>query len=149
MACYCLWFGLGCASVSFTVQVLLVEDDLDSRGIYRLMLEALGFSVIGAANGKDAIGAAIDANPDLILIDLDPPEVDGLVTVGAIRAIITLGGLPIIAMTAHPLTFTIENAMRAGCNDYLRKPLTTNNLSLALSRFSGGLRIGTSPQRRA
>ena len=119
----------------------MAEDDQDSRETYRTMLEKLGHHVIEAINGKEAVEVAIDGTPDLVLIDLSMPEVDGLLAAAALRTITTFSRLPIIAMTAYPHTLSWDKAMRAGCDAYLPKPFTQENLAAVLSIFSARRRV--------
>jgi len=117
------------------MKVLLVEDTDEDRGVLRLMLETLGHHVIEARDGKQAVQATIDQNPDVVLMDLAMPEVDGLEATAAIRAISRFEGrLPIIAMTAFQETLSEENARNAGCDDYLLKPIELQDLSAAFDR---------------
>lgn len=118
------------------MRVLLVEDNQDSRETYRVMLEQLGHEVIEAINGKEAVAVAVDRIPDLVLMDLSMPEVDGLLAIAALRTISTFGHVPIIAMTAYPQQLTLNKAINAGCDAYLSKPFSLENLSAALGRFS-------------
>src|SRR5207253_5902686 len=103
-----------------------------SRETYRTMLEKLGHHVIEAINGKEAVEVAIDGTPDLVLIDLSMPEVDGLLAAAALRTITTFSRLPIIAMTAYPHLLSCDKAMRAGCDAYLPKPATEEDLAAVL-----------------
>src|SRR5437867_3574814 len=123
------------------MRVLLVEDNQDSRETYRTMLEKLGYDVIEAVNGKEAIEVALDGTPDLILMDLSMPEVDGLVATAALRSITIFTRLPIIAMTAYPQALSFNQAKRAGCDGYLAKPFTQENLAAVLSKFSVRRRV--------
>jgi len=118
------------------MRVLLVDDTDDSREVIRVMLQALGHEVVEATNGKDAVAAAIRRVPELGLIDLAMPDVDGLQVIGAVRAISSLRDFPIIAMTAYPQHMTAQKAKDAGCNAYLAKPFNLHDLSLAVDRFS-------------
>jgi CheY-like chemotaxis protein len=120
------------------MKVLLVEDVEDSRGALRAMIERLGHHVIEATNGKEAVQATIDHNPECVLMDLALPEVDGLQATAAIRAISRFEGrLPIIAMTAFHEAFSQDKAFRAGCDGYLRKPIDLDNLRDAFKEFCG------------
>jgi CheY-like chemotaxis protein len=118
------------------MRVLLVEDIPESRETYRVMLERLGHEVVEAINGKEAVAAAVDRIPDLVLMDLNMPETDGLLGIAALRTISTFGHVPIIAMTAYPQQLTLNRAIDAGCDAYLQKPFSLENLSAALGKFS-------------
>ena len=100
------------------------------------MLLRLGHEVVEATNGREAVAAAVARIPDLVLMDLSMPEVDGLVGIAALRTISRFRQVPIIAMTAYPQQLTLHNAINAGCNAYLAKPFSLEDLSAALGRFS-------------
>jgi two-component system, cell cycle response regulator DivK len=119
--------------------ILVVEDSADTRAIIRLELERWGYTVIEAANGREAIEIAGCACPDLILMDLNMPEVDGLTAAQAIREHgERCAGVPILAITAYD-TFGIEEAAReAGCDAYIRKPLDMPQLEKTVSGFLYG-----------
>ena len=114
--------------------VLVVEDSGDTRTIIRLELERWGYRVIEAANGREALEIVEEFCPDLILMDLNMPEVDGLTAAQAIRHYDeNCAGVPIIAVTAFD-TFGIEEAAReAGCDAYIRKPFDMPRLEKTVS----------------
>jgi len=120
------------------MKVLLVEDVDESRYVLRAMIERLGHRVIEAANGKEAVKTALDSTPDLVLMDLSMPEVDGLQATAALRAISVfkdMNHLPVIGITAYPETLYVDKAFKAGCDAYLRKPVDLADLGAALRRF--------------
>jgi CheY-like chemotaxis protein len=119
--------------------VLVVEDNDDTRTIVRLELEKYGYQVVEAGNGREAIKLASRACPDLILMDLNMPEVDGLTAAQAIRQLGEhCAGVPILAVTAYD-TYGIEEAAReAGCDAYIRKPLDFPSLEKTVSGFLYG-----------
>lgn len=118
--------------------VLVVEDHIDTRAVIRLELERCGYNVVEAANGREALKIVEGFCPDLIVMDLQMPEVDGLTAAQAIRHCgRKCAGVPIVAVTAYD-TFGIEEAAReAGCNAYITKPL--DNLSQLEKTVSGFL----------
>ncbi|MFL6253589.1 MAG: response regulator [Pyrinomonadaceae bacterium] len=119
--------------------ILVVEDSADTRAIIRLELERWGYTVVEAADGREAIEMTESACPDLILMDLNMPEVDGLTATQAIREYDTrCADVPILAITAYD-TFGIEEAAReAGCDAYIRKPLDMPQLERTVSGFLYG-----------
>lgn len=119
--------------------ILVVEDSVDTRVIIRLELERWGYRVIEAADGREAIGIVEASRPDLILLDLNLPEVDGLTAAQAIRRLGEgCAGVPILAITAYD-TFGIEEAAReAGCDAYIKKPLEMQMLEKTVSGFLYG-----------
>ena len=103
--------------------VLVVEDDDDSRFFMRLELERLGYIVSEAENGEKAIELACNERPDVILMDLGLPVLDGIAATERIRATDGLSGVPVIAVTAHHETDFREEAKAAGFNAYVTKPI--------------------------
>jgi len=120
------------------MKVLLVEDVDESRAVLRAMIERLGHRVVEATNGKEAVKSALDSGPDVVVMDLSMPEVDGLQATGALRSISSFrdeNHLPVIAMTAFPENLSRDKAYRAGCDGYLRKPVDLTDLDAALRPF--------------
>ena len=117
--------------------ILLVEDIEDNRDFLRVMIESLGHEVLEAVNGKDGLRVALKQKPDLILMDLSMPEVDGFQATGAIRSISSLIHIPIIAVTAYPKHLWMEKAMDAGCDAFLSKPVSREALKEVIERFDG------------
>lgn len=103
--------------------VLLVEDYEDNRLMMRHLLELSGYQVFEAANGEQAINLARLELPDLILMDLSLPQVDGLSATRQIRAIPNLRDVPIVAVSAHDAADFHAEAMASGCNEYVAKPI--------------------------
>ncbi len=109
------------ASGSEAVTILVAEDHADSREALRALLEATGYNVRVATNGREAIDAALASPPDLILMDLMMPEVDGFHATRALRAREEFRDVPILALTA--MEGSKERALAAGCDDYMLKPI--------------------------
>ena len=118
------------------VLILLVDDVHDARQAHRGMLETMGHEVIEASDGKGAIQIAATSPPDTIVMDLNMPDIDGLVAVAAIRTISPLRSVPIVGVTAFPQFQPREKALAAGCTAYLEKPLTIDNLASVLHKLS-------------
>lgn len=130
--------GLGIMGNSggYISTVLVVEDNDDTRTVIRFELERYGYQVIEARNGQEAIALAERACPDLILMDLNLPKVDGLTAAQAIRRMgEKCADVPILAVTAYD-TYGIEEAAReAGCDAYIRKPIDFPDLEKTVSGF--------------
>lgn len=109
-----------------TGTILVAEDHLDSRDALRVLLEAFGYRVLLAVNGRQAVDVALAQRPDLILMDIMMPELDGFEATRTIRGYASLRGTPIIAVTA--MEGARELALRAGANDYVRKPIDIRSL---------------------
>jgi len=116
-----------------SLTVLVVDDYPDSRTVFRRLMEARGCAVVEAADGEQAVEAARRARPDMILLDLNMPRLDGLAAAQRIRRLRgACGGVPIIAITAFDTYGMKEAAEEAGCNAYLTKPIDTENLDRTL-----------------
>ncbi|HTI62137.1 MAG TPA: response regulator [Gemmatimonadaceae bacterium] len=102
--------------------VLLVEDNEDNLIIYSTILRFGGYRVVEAHDGRAALAAARSANPDLILMDVSIPYIDGLEVTRRLKADPATRHVPIIALTAHALTTDRERALEAGCDGYISKP---------------------------
>lgn len=108
--------------------VLLVEDYEDNRLMMRHLLEMSGYQVFEAANGEQAIKLARLKTPDLILMDLSLPQVDGLSATRQIRAVPYLKEVPIVAVSAHDTPEVHAAALASGCNEYVTKPIDFGQL---------------------
>lgn len=115
--------------------VMVVEDYDDTRVMLRKVLEMKGCRVVEAANGREAVELAASECPALILMDLDLPILDGIQATNAIRRMEALGGVPIIAVTAYPMSFTKVRAFAQGCNEYMPKPIDPAQLDDVLRRY--------------
>ena len=111
-----------------TPVVLLVEDSEDTRRVLSFELRHGGCRVLTACDGLEAVSTALSARPDLILMDLNLPRLDGLAAAERIRAHAELSEVPIIALTAFDTYGIKEAAAEAGCQDYLLKPLRPGEL---------------------
>lgn len=109
--------------------ILLVEDSEDTRYFMRLELEHCGYSVIEAADGKTAVELALQERPDIILMDLSLPNVDGIEATRQIRQEPALKKVPIIAITAHHESAFRQDAAASGFDAYVTKPVDMNFLS--------------------
>jgi CheY-like chemotaxis protein len=103
--------------------VLLVEDTEDNRFMMRRLLEMTGYRVVEAMNGEEAVRLAQAESPSLILMDLSLPVIDGLAATRLIRKVPELKSTPIIAVSAHDTSDFRSEAIEAGCNTYVTKPI--------------------------
>lgn len=108
--------------------VLLVEDTEDNRFMMRRLLEMSGYRVVEAMNGEDAVKLAQSEMPHLILMDLSLPVIDGLAATRLIRKLPGFKTTPIIAVSAHDTSDFQSEAIQAGCNCYITKPIDFNEL---------------------
>jgi two-component system cell cycle response regulator DivK len=109
-------------------RVLLVDDYPDAREMYSVYLEFSGFHVVEAANGIEALQRAVDALPDIILMDLSLPVMDGWEAMRRLKADVRTAHIPIVALTGHALAGISEGAKRAGCNAFVTKPCLPEDL---------------------
>jgi CheY-like chemotaxis protein len=114
--------------------ILVVEDYPDTRSFMRFMLEDYGYEVVEAENGEKAVEAVKYNPPDLILMDMSMPVMDGLTATKTIRKFDGMARLPIIAVTAYGQSY-YRQAMEAGCDDLINKPLDPNVLKPILNQY--------------
>jgi CheY-like chemotaxis protein len=114
--------------------VLLVEDFADARSFMKLLLENNGYKVIEAQDGYEAVEIAQHNSPDIILMDLSLPNMDGFTATEIIRKFDGFSKTPIIAVTAHADSY-FKKAIESGCNDLLSKPLDINHMEIMLNHY--------------
>ncbi len=114
---------------------LLVEDFEDSRFMMRRLLEMAGYGVVEASDGVQAVELAVQEQPALILMDLSLPKLDGLEATRRIRQHKLVGKTPIVAISAHDSPESRTEALEAGCNEYVTKPIDFDQLGELLKRF--------------
>ena len=102
--------------------ILLVEDNEDNRRIYSTILSHAGYRVLEAVDGERGIALAIAEIPDLILMDVSIPKINGWDATRRLKANPATSAIPIIALTAHALAADREKAVGAGCDGYIAKP---------------------------
>jgi two-component system cell cycle response regulator DivK len=115
--------------------ILVVEDQEDNRQILRDLLTSGGFDMIEAENGADAITAAQANRPDLILMDIQLPILDGYEATRRIKANPDLKSIPIIVVTSYALSGDEDKARRAGCDDYVAKPFSPRELLAKIKTY--------------
>jgi CheY-like chemotaxis protein len=115
------------------VSVLLVEDTEDNRMMMRRLLELSGFRVSEAVNGVEAVRAAEREMPNIILMDLSLPIIDGLAATRRIRQLPDMAEVPIIAVSAHDTADFHAEALAAGCDAYITKPIDYTELEDLIS----------------
>jgi CheY-like chemotaxis protein len=115
--------------------ILLVDDDGGNRVLLKKILLSLGFDVAEAANGQDAISKAAELCPELIMMDLMMPSMDGIETTRQIRRTPSTEGITVIAVSASPLDMKKQQSLQAGCNDFLAKPVRMDELLKCLQKY--------------
>ncbi len=111
-----------------TATILYIEDNPDNKLLVQRALEARGYVVEWAADGRSGLAQAAANPPDLILLDINLPDMDGYEVARRLRAHEALQSVPIMAITANALIGDAEKAFAAGCADYLSKPLQIQEL---------------------
>src|SRR6266704_3230440 len=109
-------------------RILVIEDQLDNRQILRDLLTSADFEVIEAVDGEAGLAAAATHRPDLVLMDIQLPGLDGYEATRRIKADATLRAIPVIAVTSYGLAGDAEKARAAGCDDYISKPYSPRQL---------------------
>jgi CheY-like chemotaxis protein len=118
--------------------ILLVEDNEMNRDMLGRRLARKGFEVIMATDGKEGVEYATQHLPDLILMDMSLPVMDGWQATRLIKAQVETGHIPIIALTAHAMSGDREKALDAGCNDYDTKPINIDRLVEKIALLTKG-----------
>lgn len=109
-------------------KLLVVEDNEMNRDMLTRRLQRKGYATIVAVDGEEGIAMAISESPDLILMDMSLPVLDGWEATRRLKAAAKTRDIPIIALTAHAMAGDREKAMEAGCDDYGKKPIELPNL---------------------
>ena len=120
-----------------TRQILVIEDTEDNRRILRDLLTAAGYDVIEAVDGMTGVAIALERRPDLILMDIQLPVIDGYEATRRIKADPTTQNIPIIAVTSYALAGDEAKAREAGCNGYVAKPYSPRLLLQKVREFVG------------
>ena len=114
---------------------MVVEDYDDTRLLLKQVLEGLGYSVLEASNGQEAVDLAGREHPDLILMDLDLPILDGIAATQRIRKQSHMESVPIVAVTAYPMSYSHVKAFAKGCDEYMPKPIDISELESIVRRY--------------
>jgi len=117
--------------------IMVAEDDEDNRLLLRTMLELKGYRVVEARDGQEAVAVAKNAQPDLILVDLQLPRLNGFAVTRSVRHEESLRGVPIVVVSGHDPAKHRKLAMAAGCNEYLHKPIDFQRLEKLLTDLVG------------
>lgn len=136
-------------SKSARPRVLLVDDYPDAREMYSEYLLYSGFDVIEAGNGVEALARAADSAPDIILMDLSLPVMDGWEATRRLKANKTTSGIPVVALTGHALAGILEGAKNAGCDAFVTKPCLPEDLVKEIQRVLSAPTSSTRKNRRS
>ena len=116
-------------------KILYVEDNADNIYMLTRRLKKKGFDIIIAGDGQEGIDKAIEESPDLILMDLSLPTMDGWTATARIKEIEAVKDIPVIALSAHAMPEDRDRALKAGCSDYDTKPVDIKRLLEKISNF--------------
>ncbi len=116
-------------------KILVVEDNQDNRELVVKVLKINGYQVIEAVDGEEALEKTKTENPDLILMDLFIPKIDGYEVTKRLKSDRDLRSIPVIALTAHAMKGDMEVALAAGCDGYIPKPIDVRELPKQIEYF--------------
>jgi two-component system cell cycle response regulator DivK len=115
--------------------ILYVEDNPDNRLLVRRILRAEGYGLLEATNASEAMDLLKSTTPDLILMDINMPDMDGYTLTTKIKSMPGLGQVPIVALTANVMRGDKEKTLEAGCDGYIQKPLDIDQLTREIEKF--------------
>jgi two-component system cell cycle response regulator DivK len=130
-------------------RVLVVDDYPDAREMYAEYLQYSGFDVIEAGNGIEALERAADSAPDIILMDLSLPVMDGWEATRRLKADKATAHIPIVALTGHALAGILEGARKAGCDAFVTKPCLPEDLVKEIQKVLNRPAASTTKSRRS
>jgi len=116
-------------------KVLYVEDAFENRMLIRRILQAEGFTVLEAENARHAMEVLETETPDLILMDINMPDIDGYALTSKLRTFPQLAQIPIVALTANVMRGDRERTLAAGCNGYIQKPIDVDTFSDEIKQY--------------
>ncbi len=117
-------------------RVLIIEDNPLNLELARDLLEAAGYEVISAKTAKEGLAQVRQYLPDLILLDIALPDMDGLEAARRIKADPSLAAIPVVALSAHAMARDRDLALKAGCDGYITKPIDTRKFAPEVSSYS-------------
>lgn len=117
------------------IRALLVEDNSDNRLLLRFTLSKHGWEVIEVATGEEAVALATSERPDLIIMDLQLPDIDGLEATRRIRDTLGAAAPPIVAVSSYAMGQDRAEAEAAGCDGYIEKPINTETIVAELETY--------------
>ena len=115
--------------------VMVVEDNEKNRKLMRVVLKAKGYNIIEASTGEEALNLLKNQKPDIILMDIQLPGIDGLTLIKQIKASVITKDIPIIAVTAYAMKGDEQKILDTGCDAYVSKPINTQELPLIVEKY--------------
>ncbi len=132
-----------------TRTILVIEDNEQNLYLVRFILEKHGYEVSAARDGREGVECAVRLLPDLILLDIQLPGMDGYAVARRLRENPRLASVPIIAVTSYAMAGDREKALGAGCTGYIEKPINPDTfMQQIVEHLGGGSQHGTNPDRR-
>jgi len=122
------------------MRILYVEDNFENKLFVRRVIESMGHEMIEAETGLDSLTLAAEENPDLILMDINIPGMDGLETTMKLKQNTELAHIPVIALTANAMKGDRERCLAAGCDGYMQKPVGVSDLRREIQTYSARLK---------
>jgi len=116
-------------------RILIVEDNEDNMYLIGFIVRKRGYEVIEARNGQEGVELALKEKPDLILMDIQLPDFDGLETTRRIRKSDADGNVPIIALTSYAMAGDRQKALKSGCNGYIEKPINPDTIMAEIEKY--------------
>ncbi len=121
-------------------KILIVEDNSQNMKVELMALRPHGYTLLQATDGEEALEIAVNNKPDLIIMDIQLPEISGLEVTRRLRQMPTFSHTPIIALTAYAMKGDREKVIEAGCDAYLSKPISTRELPKVVAEMLSGRR---------
>lgn len=118
-----------------SAKVLYIEDSFDNRLLVRRILDAEGYQVLEAENAEQGLAMARGSQPDLIMIDINMPEMDGLTLTSMMKADKQLCDIPVVAITANVMRGDRERTLAAGCDGYIQKPIDIEEFPQVVAQY--------------
>ena len=119
------------------MRILYVEDNFENKLFVRRVIESMGHEMIEAETGLDSLTLAAEEDPDLILMDINIPGMDGLETTMRLKQDQDLAHIPVIALTANAMKGDKERCLAAGCDGYMQKPVGVSDLRREIQNYAG------------
>jgi two-component system cell cycle response regulator DivK len=118
-----------------SAKILLIEDNEQNMYLLTFLLGRHGHEVLQACDGRQGIELALKENPDLVLLDIQLPQMDGYAVAREIKAIQMLAGIPIVAVTSYAMVGDREKTIAAGCSGYIEKPINPDTFMEQIKEF--------------
>ena len=122
-----------------SAKILYIEDNPQNMRLVRKMLRIGGYDMLEASDGSTGLEMAASERPDLILMDINLPDIDGIEATSRLKASQDLKHIPVIALTANAMFGDKERFLDAGCDGYIAKPVTKNELLNTIALYLGGV----------